>query len=271
MALKSSVRGMKHLFGETCSYAPTCASTVKGGILTDSLTVIKDLALFPLKLAAEQVLLPVKVALPIIQGRRIDVVDLIPLGSTARAIISRMKGGRVLVYDDTDGVTLKAWWKAGHLLEGNLLSRFDYIIPAHNWLQVANELKTIASAYGKIHEVQSWGHGDIGAVCIGVKPKQDRLTVKSLETSWSSMNKVMAPDSLFWFRSCSTFRDTEGKEFAKSFSAALGCRVAGHTCIIGAFHGGLVFVDPGQNPSWKDGETGISCAALDMSVKELGN
>jgi hypothetical protein len=134
---------------------------------------------------------------------------------------------------------------------------------------VANELKTIASAYGKIHEVQYWGHGDIGAVCIGVKPKQDRLTVKSLETSWSSMNKVMAPDSLFWFRSCSTFRDTEGKEFAKSFSAALGCRVAGHTCIIGAFHGGLVFVDPGQNPSWKDGETGISCAALDMSVKEL--
>src|SRR5690606_32670414 len=62
-------------------------------------------------------------------------------------------------------------------------------------------------------------------------------------------DSLAGPDALFWLRCCSAFGHT-GRLFARAAADRLGCRVAGHTHIIGFFQSGTHSVAPGEEPGW---------------------
>lgn len=60
---------------------------------------------------------------------------------------------------------------------------------------------------------------------------------------------LAGPDALFWLRCCSAFGHT-GRSFAQDLAARLGCKVAGHTHIIGFWQSGTHSLRPGEAPGW---------------------
>lgn len=113
-----------------------------------------------------------------------------------------------------------------------------------DWLLSRGEIEPIT-------EIQYWGHGGPGYAHVGSKSinqHMDRLF---------ELRSVLAPDCLFWLRTCSSFRGEAGQEFARRLTDALGCRVAAHTYKIGfPYHSGLHSLMPGQDPYWplREGE-----------------
>jgi hypothetical protein len=105
----------------------------------------------------------------------------------------------------------------------------------------------------RVGEVQYWGHGRWGRVFIA-KDVVDVDTVRdpthSRHADVGALRDRLAPDALLWFRTCETFGRAEGHAFASSWSRFLGCRVAGHTHVIGPFQSGLHSLRPGGEPTW---------------------
>jgi hypothetical protein len=66
--------------------------------------------------------------------------------------------------------------------------------------------------------------------------------------------RLAGPDAVVWFRCCSAFGATAGRRFAGAAARRLGCRVAGHTYIIGPFQSGTHAVRPGEEPAWDPAE-----------------
>jgi hypothetical protein len=129
-------------------------------------------------------------------------------------------------------------WAIGCRLQ-KLLGQVDLYHGIENWDETA---KWINGLDGPIDSIQFWGHGSPGLVYITGKPFNDNI--------FRSLKKAVNPNTILWFRTCSTFQGYYGHYFSKNLSNALNCVVAGHTRIIGPLQGGLHTRSPNTGPSW---------------------
>jgi hypothetical protein len=142
-----------------------------------------------------------------------------------------------------------SWFAGGALYKA--LSRLDDYAGFSDWESALTWLDS-KEPWRWIAEVQYWGHGSPGRVWM------DKQALTSATPGGSyiesallrSIARRLRPDSLVWFRTCSTFAGKPGHDFARAWSNALGCRVAAYTHIIGPFQSGLHTAYPRQEPSW---------------------
>jgi len=147
---------------------------------------------------------------------------------------------RVMIYDATDtrpGIELMDAWRLGAKLY-RASRAIDIVFPAKSWAGALMWLRGI----GPVDEVQFWGHGAPGAAFIG----GERLVVADMQE--------IHIRRLFWLRTCSSFAGPQGQRFAVKLAGRLGCRVAGHTHIIGPIQSGLHSLYPGAVPTWSTKE-----------------
>jgi hypothetical protein len=185
-----------------------------------------------------------------------------------------MSGLRLMIYDRTcNGVRgrglSEVWW-AGALLYGGL-GRLDAWRGVADWREGLEWLATFSPASRgaeRIAEVQYWGHGNWGLAKIGA----DRLDAASLAEGHAHHDLLrrirgrLAPDALWWFRTCDTLGSARGHAFARQLTGLLGCDVAGHTHIIGPWQSGLHRLRPGQAPHWSADE-GIAEGTAEQPVR----
>lgn len=166
------------------------------------------------------------------------------------------RGLRLLVYDATCKGTwapgLSAAWSAGATLYRGL-GRVDAARGVASWGEALDFLTSHAPAR-PLDEVQFWGHGRFGCVFVG----KERLGEAELGSSAHGRAlDALADrlgrsrrDPLVWLRTCEAFGGPSGHAFARALSRRLGCRVAGHTHVIGVVQSGLVTLAPGEEPAW---------------------
>lgn len=166
-------------------------------------------------------------------------------------------GLRLLVYDATctgRGALpgLSTAWRSGALLYRGL-GRIDASFGARNW-QEALEFLASYGGDAPLDEAQYWGHGTFGKVWIAKESlDRSRLAGADLAPVLDRIRDRLArsqKEPLVWLRTCESMGGPSGHAFAKALSARLGCRVAGHTHVIGVLQSGLVSVRPGEAPSW---------------------
>ncbi len=143
-------------------------------------------------------------------------------------------------------------WASGQLLYWGL-GRIDAALGVDTWDDAFAWLAT----YGgdrPIAEIQYWGHGKWGSARAGTQVfDKDALSPTSRwQPHLERISDRMASgrDGLFWFRTCETFGCVPGQDFAQRLADQLGCRVAGHTFIIGHWQSGLHSLLPGNAPTW---------------------
>jgi len=143
-------------------------------------------------------------------------------------------------------------WGSGEVLY-SALGRIDHAIGVSSWDDALRWLGTIGGD-APIAEIQYWGHGKWGLARVDAQaldadalapshrwaPALDRIADRLLPQGRSSV----------WFRTCETLGCVPGQEFAQRFTERLGCRVAGHTFIIGHWQSGLHTLAPGETPRW---------------------
>lgn len=156
---------------------------------------------------------------------------------------------RLLVYDRTcvrKRGRLTPIWKTGAALYRRL-GRIDAVHGATSW---DDALAWLASHDAPIEEIQYWGHGKWGQAFVD----EDALDAGALAgrhaAAVAAIRERLAPDALWWFRTCETFGAHAGHDFAQRFADTLGARVAGHTFIIGYHQSGLHGLTPGTRPDW---------------------
>jgi hypothetical protein len=168
---------------------------------------------------------------------------------------------RLMVYDrnSSAGRFLTTAWKVGGRLYG-ALGRLDACFGAASWSE-ALEWLARHEAPAPIAEIQFWGHGRWGEALIG----PSRLDTTMLQPDHPQhpalravRSRLVADSGLWWFRTCSTFGTEKGHAFAVAWARFLGCRVAGHTFIIGMHQSGLHSLGPRETPYWSvtEGMTG---------------
>jgi hypothetical protein len=188
---------------------------------------------------------------------------------------------RLIVYDPTDTRPLTSWltsrlsptpnpdgtssaspglspiWYAGTLLH-RLTGAADATLGARTWPEALTWATRISQERGRpIASLQAWGHGGWGFMLLG----KTRLDSDSLhpEHAFAPLldafrARLSGPEAVVWLRCCSAFGATPGRRFAVAAARRLGCRVAGHTYIIGLFQSGTHSVRPGQEPAWDPAE-----------------
>jgi hypothetical protein len=160
-----------------------------------------------------------------------------------------------MVFDRTcvGGLGLSHIWAAGGWLYGRL-DRLDRVFAATSWAEALEWLATCRPER-PVAEIQIWGHGKWGRALIGT----DGLDSSSLGDDHphrpllEAIRARLLPargQALWWFRCCETFGALEGLRFARAWADFLGCRVAGHTYIIGFHQSGLHSLLPGASPTW---------------------
>lgn len=161
---------------------------------------------------------------------------------------------RLLVFDRTcrgrgglPGLS-HAWGAGRHLYRG--LGRLDAGFGAATWTEALTWLARQGA--GPIAEIQFWGHGRWGQALIAGEALDLRALSPghALHGPLGQVRARLAPDALWWFRTCETFGTEAGQRFAAAFAGHLGCRVAGHTHVIGVWQSGLHSLRPGETPSW---------------------
>jgi hypothetical protein len=169
----------------------------------------------------------------------------------------RTQGLRLMIYDRTcmtgngvPGLTLS--WRVGGWLYGRL-GRLDSWSGAATWEEALNWLATVGRP-DPIAEIQYWGHGQWGEVLLDHQ-SLDATAVAPPNPHCEALGAIrdrLIPggDALWWFRTCSTFGTVRGHAFARAWSRFFGCRVAGHTFVIGPFQSGLHTLRPGAKPGW---------------------
>ena len=143
-------------------------------------------------------------------------------------------------------------WAAGQHLYG-ALGRIDRALGVDSWDEALAWLGVVG-ADQPIAEIQYWGHGKWGLARVDtVAFDRDSL---SANHRWApALDRIkerLLPDgrSLVWFRTCETLGCVPGQTFAQAFTERMGCRVAGHTYIIGHWQSGLHSLAPGETPQW---------------------
>jgi hypothetical protein len=109
-----------------------------------------------------------------------------------------------------------------------------------------------------IRRLEFWGHGRPGAMRVG----DEEVKVESFAPGhphgalFAQLRPWLADDAVVWFRGCSTFAGTDGKNFARGAAAFFGRRIAvwGQSRLLG-FNldwGGTVRLTAGAEPDWPD-------------------
>jgi hypothetical protein len=166
-------------------------------------------------------------------------------------------GARLLVYDRTCAgriVGLSTAWSSGSRLYA-MLGRIDASLGAASW----GEALAWIAAQAKdrpIAEIQYWGHGKWGCALIAndVLDARALAPASPLHAPLCAVRERLAPDALFWFRTCETFGAGRGVDFAQRWTDFLGARAAGHTHVIGLWQSGLHGLGPGRAPDWSAAE-----------------
>ena len=172
---------------------------------------------------------------------------------------------RLMVYDRTCGALTASWQVGGALYRG--LGRLDQRRGVTTWPEALEWLAGVRPGE-RIGEIQYWGHGQWGRANVAGAP----LDVSALQPAhpWHPLlerirARLIGPEALWWFRTCSTFGRLEGHRFAQAWTSFFGCRAAGHTYVIGPLQSGLHSLRPGQTPAWSVDE-GLPKGALDSPV-----
>lgn len=156
---------------------------------------------------------------------------------------------RVTIYDKNPGPGFNQWWLKTFWLIGcffqKLFGRVDKYYGASSW---PNALLWLSLQDGTFTSIQYWGHGSPGCVWLA----QQNYTMPDFRV----LKDKVTPETVIWFRTCSTFQGVRGLAFSAALSDMLNCTVAGHTRIIGVLQGGLHTRKPHSYPSWStvDGE-----------------
>lgn len=148
-------------------------------------------------------------------------------------------------------------WHAGTLLH-RLTFAADASLGATSWPEALAWAADVARERGRpIGSLQIWGHGGWGSMAIGATAL-DRAALReghALAAPLDAFKAALAgPESIFWLRCCSAFGHSTGQRFAEALAVRLGCRVAGHTHIIGVFQSGTHSLRPGEKAAWDEGE-----------------
>ncbi|MBI4815250.1 MAG: DUF4347 domain-containing protein [Deltaproteobacteria bacterium] len=170
-----------------------------------------------------------------------------------------MAGLRLLVYDATcrgpRALYLSTIWTAGARLFSGL-SAYDAFFGAKSWDEALEWLATVR-ADEPIEEVQYWGHGNFGSIRLGAQ----NLELASLDPSGPFRagldrvrDRIVGPEALIWLRTCEAFGTRRGQDFARGLADFFGCRVAGHTYVIGWAQSGLHVLRPGEEARWSERE-----------------
>lgn len=160
-------------------------------------------------------------------------------------------------------------WHAGAFLHRIARAADDHLA-ASSWGEALAWIERTSRERGrKVASIQVWGHGGWGWMQLGeTRLDSDALRPHhALAPALDALQGCLAgPDALFWLRCCSAFGHT-GRSFAQALSTRLGCKVAGHTHIIGFWQSGTHSLRPGEAPGWDPREgvrfqSGAATAAL---------
>ena len=163
---------------------------------------------------------------------------------------------RLLVYDRTDRLT--TIWRSGSVLYRGL-RRIDAAKGVASWDEAFAWLAT----HENITEIQYWGHGKWGRGLVD-RASFDADSLRGEHASAiAAIRERLAPDALWWFRTCETFGAAAGHDFAQRLADTLGARVAGHTYVIAFQQSGLHGLAPGMRPDWSVDEGLIEGTAAD--------
>lgn len=169
-----------------------------------------------------------------------------------------MQGLRCVIYDRTcrgrSGLGLStAWWAGSWLYRA--LGQAGPSFGAASWDEALDWLGSV-SAPAPIAEVQFWGHGKWGDARIGAELLDERALLResSLAARLQRVRARLAPDALWWFRTCETFGALRGQRFARAFGDLMGCSGAGHTYVIAVWQSGLHALAPGTAADWDPSE-----------------
>jgi hypothetical protein len=147
---------------------------------------------------------------------------------------------KVIIYDASVGGFLGASWASWAKVQA---ARGWKVLGVKSWDDAIGKLtQRLLFEDGSVDEIQLWGHGSPGIPLIGGEQITTNVVVV--------LRRVLTAGSLVWFRMCSVFFGEKGRQFAEQTSRILGCRVAGHTHIIGPFQSGLYSVSPGKGTDW---------------------
>lgn len=187
--------------------------------------------------------------------------------------MSDPRGLRLVLFDRTcrtPAPGLSAAWGAGVWLYRGL-GRIDAHYGCASWKEGLTWLATVQPERA-IAEVQYWGHGLCGQVCVD----GEALDAAALRPGHEHYERLCAlrarltPGALVWFRTCLTFGTPKGMDFARAWTRFFGCRAAGHTRIIGAWQSGLHSLSPDAEPHWDPAE-GTWPEAPTVEQRSLGS
>ncbi len=156
-----------------------------------------------------------------------------------------------------------SWFAGGALYRS--LRRLDRFQGFDSWATALDWLSAVESEK-KIEQIQYWGHGSPGRVWMNKKALTEGAFLGEHALALRKLSARLTPESLVWFRTCSTFAGNAGHRFAQVWSQALGCRVAAFTHLVGPWQSGLHSIVPGDLPHWPNTE-GIKEGTPDKPTK----
>jgi len=166
---------------------------------------------------------------------------------------------RVFIYDKHQG-WLTWMWAIGSWLRA-LRPGPDKILRVGSWDEMVEKLQALPD--GSVTRVEYWGHGTSGGVKCGKEwawgpTMKSKDPVRYIVGPLSQVSHVLAPDAVWWWRTCNSFWGVAGKPFAKACADTLGCKVAAFTRIIWWWQGDLRIAKPSVEPDWDNTGGGYS-------------
>jgi len=168
-------------------------------------------------------------------------------------------GLRVVVFDDTgagsapwQGLLTRSWRVGSALYQRRRDACVDAAYGARSFADALAWLCSVQPTR-RLGEVQFWGHGLFGRVFVGSDVLDERaLGVHGAHHAdlVALRGRLVGPEALVWLRTCSAFGGRRGQAFARALADVTGCRVAGHTHVIGPLQSGLHSLCPGAPPHW---------------------
>ncbi len=156
-----------------------------------------------------------------------------------------------------DGPGLAPIWLAGAWMH-RVSRAADASRGVESWAEaIAWAVRTADERGRPIGSLQAWGHGGWGYMLLGEGRLDERALAPdhALASLLDDLKRRLAgPDALVWLRCCSAFGQVAGLRFARRLADRLGCRVAGHTYVIGLFQSGTHSLRPGEEPRWDERE-----------------
>lgn len=148
---------------------------------------------------------------------------------------------KIILYDNTEN-GVKEWFWRRYIQVRAGWRKFGVA----SWHDGIDRILDAVRPGTRLMELQIWGDGSPSMPAINGKAPPEMF--------WKELANLVTPESIVWFRMCSVFYGEKGLRFAHNTALQLGCRVAGHSRIIGPWQSGLFRVTPGGTPSWADPE-----------------